>query len=413
MAPTPHVLKGINPKSKDFDHDEAVTACRKWLSGEFGKTNCLQLYNRKKTTCDCMKFLTATNPPTSPGLLDAVAEYMLHWVALPRATQYELLHEWMKVAEFVDQAYPSGEKSKRLYRVPTLGLVGGAGMQHSICKNGLCGLLCVGRRIWKTAAKEPSARAHALNGKGGASSSRGKEMAEVNESLKLFFEELSEEGLPFATRIIRDETGMTTRDDEPDAVTLPPHITKRGCYEKWCFSRGWKITKRSTAKTIYKSSKDYMPREIEAEDEDGISLWPPGSTYGKVVSWPKFLKYWRTEYPKVMIRKKGADTCTDCLILRNEFRLFAARRKRKAAEDDARDEDEDGDSNSDMDISDGESERGDDDIDREEGDFKRSLSNFEKTSQNVSFHLLVLTSLLTIFLLSFIAGYSQSTWGRT
>ena len=38
--------------------------------------------------------------------------------------------------------------------------------------------------------------------------------------------------------------------------------------------------------------------------------------------------------PQLLIRKKGEDTCTDCLILRNKFPLLAPKRKtRKAAED--------------------------------------------------------------------------------
>ena len=60
-------------------------------------------------------------------------------------------------------------------------------------------------------------------------------MKGIHESLKLFFTELLEEGLPFATWIIRNETDMTTPDDNPDDVMLPPRITKRGCYKKWCY----------------------------------------------------------------------------------------------------------------------------------------------------------------------------------
>ena len=104
-------------------------------------------------------------------------------------------------------------------------------------------------------------------------------------------------------------------------------------------------------------------------DGEGISLWPPGSESKRVVSWPKFFQFWKKEFPLLLIRKKGADTCTDCLILNNEFALHAARKKQKAAEE----------NDSDRDISDDESERGDDDIDRDEGELERALSNYEKT----------------------------------
>ena len=110
---------------------------------------------------------------------------------------------------------------------------GADGVEHSICRNGLCALLFVGKIMWQTAAEDPAARTHGLKCKTGGDSSRGKEMKGINESLKLFFTELLEEGLPFATQIIRNETGTTTQDDNPDDVMLPltlkrEDVTKSG-----------------------------------------------------------------------------------------------------------------------------------------------------------------------------------------
>ena len=107
---------------------------------------------------------------------------------------------------------------------------------------------------------------------------------------------------------------------------LPPHVTKHGCYAKWCYLRGWKIEKKSHALTIYRNTKDYTKRSYEEADEDGVSLWPPGTEYKDVVSWPCFLSYWNRKFKCIKVRKKGADTCTDCLILRNEFRMSNNRR---------------------------------------------------------------------------------------
>lgn len=106
-----------------------------------------------------------------------------------------------------------------------------------------------------------------------------------------------------------------------------------------------------------KNPDEYERRVIEEADEDGVSLWPPGSEYKKVVSWTKFHGYWKHNFPEIKIREKGADTCSDCMIFRNEFRSLSHVRRRAAAEDrnadNAKDRDNDMSSDescSDMDI---------------------------------------------------------------
>ena len=69
-------------------------------------------------------------------------------------------------------------------------------------------------------------------------------MKEIYESLHEYFDALEKESLPFATRVIRERTGLHMRDDNPDDVLLPPHMSKHRCYAQWCFSRGWVVKKR-------------------------------------------------------------------------------------------------------------------------------------------------------------------------
>ena len=207
MAITPHALMGLKPNLKPFNYEDSHRACRDWLSGEFSQSNCLQLSSKRHTSCGCMRFLAN---PTVPGVLDAVAAYMIHWASLPRETKYEVLHEWMKVADFIETTFPDPDSRSQGYRLPTSGLARAAGtVEHSICRNGLCALLMVGREMLNTAKKDPSERTHGLKFKTGADSSRGKEMEETNDSLREYFEELEEEGLPFATRIIQQHVMIT------------------------------------------------------------------------------------------------------------------------------------------------------------------------------------------------------------
>ena len=281
------------------------------------------------------------------------------------------------------------------YRLPMRGLPVGIS-QPSICRNALCGMLYVGRKLWKTAMKDTADREHALKGKMDVESGRGKEMAEVYQSLHSFFTEVEDEALPFAMRLLRDETGTNTRDDNVDDVVLPPHVTKHSLYARWCYSRGWKVEKKSSAKTIMKSTKEYTKRDYEPVDEDGISLFPPGSEYGKVISWPSFLRYWKRNFGHVKLRKKGADICTDCLIIMNDFRSCQRRRAactpvpregRDADEDGAEEDDS---SDSDMDISSSDDDDDDDDedtVDDNEAHFERAVEQMRETTRKGIAHV--------------------------
>ena len=132
------------------------------------------------------------------------------------------------------------------------------------------------------------------------------------------------EGVPFAARIIREEFGLTTRDDDPDEVCLPPHLTKHRCYANWCYKRGWKVAKYSKAQSIYKPTPEFDPRSHLLSTGAEDPLWLEGSERMDVCSWPTFLYYWKDHYPKIKVRAKGADTCTECLMYVNSLKLLPA-----------------------------------------------------------------------------------------
>ena len=245
-----------------------------------------------------------------------VAHYMVHWAGLNMVTKREVIYESARVA-----SYLAGEGTavgKLNYIIPTLTFSGDNRLL--ICRNGLCGLLGIGRLAWKTAVNEPN-KIYAQKGLSGGMSSRGKGYIEINQSMTEFFLDLSEEGTPFATRIVCEATGMTLRDDNIDEVVLPPHITKRQCYARWCYERGWIIDKKNTATSVMKLVLEFKERPYDEDDEDGIALFLVGSERRKVCTWATFLNFWNQRFGYIKIRKKGADTCTDCLILTNEFRM--------------------------------------------------------------------------------------------
>eukprot|EP00957_Ditylum_brightwellii_P108188 8254567-Ditylum_brightwellii.AAC.1 len=101
-----------------------------------------------------------------------------------------------------------------------------------------------------------------------------------------FFENLKEEATPFATRIIREKTGLTTRDNNLDDVVLPLHLSMHHCYTMWCWERGWRIKQLSRGQNIYKPVEEYT--RCQFDDEAEVPLWTTGSKSKLVVAWPTF-----------------------------------------------------------------------------------------------------------------------------
>ena len=316
-----HVLLELKPKSKGFDKGDATDLCYHWIiTQSFAPMQCMRARGKshRLTKCTCMNFLQEEEN-TDDAM--KVAQYMVRWNTFNAETRRQLLHQWAQVSCLL-KGMDGG--NNRTYLVPGITVREGE-ESRTICQNGLHGLLNVGRRTWDAAMKDPG-KTDLKKGKTGEQSSRGKQNIEVYNSLKTFFTELKKEALPFATRIVREKTGTTTRDDNPDDLVLAPHVSKHSIYARWCYSRGWKVTKKSSAKSTYHPVKDYEKREYDDEDDDdGLALWPTGSEYMRVVSWPCFLNYWAVHFSMLKVRKKGADTCTDCQVLCNEFRTRKTR----------------------------------------------------------------------------------------
>eukprot|EP00957_Ditylum_brightwellii_P186642 14210170-Ditylum_brightwellii.AAC.1 len=65
---------------------------------------------------------------------------------------------------------------------------------------------------------------------------------------------------------------MNLRDNDPDDIVLPPYMTKQSVYAQWCYSQGWKPTKKSSAKTIYNPVVLYLPRPFDDDKMDSVLL---------------------------------------------------------------------------------------------------------------------------------------------
>ena len=95
-----HPLNGMKPKDKkSFDKAAALNKCKEWLTDVVAEKNCVQLSNKRASSCECMKEFFNSAMATE---IATVAAYIVHWATLQRQTQMELLHEWKKAATFVE-----------------------------------------------------------------------------------------------------------------------------------------------------------------------------------------------------------------------------------------------------------------------------------------------------------------------
>ena len=141
-------------------------------------------------------------------------------------------------------------------------------------------------------------------------------MRRCHDSLDEFFKHLEGGGVLFATRFVREEAGIVVRDDNQNEVALSPHLSKRQLYARWCYDRGWMVEYKSQARSMYESRDKFRSRVHD--DKVEAPLWPTGSEGKPILSWQVFLHYWNTKFPYIKIWKRGADTCTDCLVLTNK-----------------------------------------------------------------------------------------------
>jgi hypothetical protein len=115
MSSSDHILSTIKPYSKDFNSNEALTSCRNWLTSVLAVSNCMQINDKRKLCCNCMKTYLESASYTE---LDALANYMIHWASMHRATQIEVLHEWQQVAAFVKENCNVEVADKQLFFIP-------------------------------------------------------------------------------------------------------------------------------------------------------------------------------------------------------------------------------------------------------------------------------------------------------
>jgi hypothetical protein len=118
-------------------------------------------------------------------------------------------------------------------------------------------------------------------------------------------------GEDYATRFVREATGVGLRKEQEGLVELPSCTSKRQEYARFCFERGWKC--KASAKGSFGAVSQYQAR---MDDDWGDRERLP------VCSWSAFHKIWKDKFPKLKIRNPCEDTCGECMKLRNRVHVL-------------------------------------------------------------------------------------------
>ena len=155
-------------------------------------------------------------------------------------------------------------------------------------------LLECGRSRYTKLTKCIEVGSEPLHGSKGNSNTQISKLKETG--LREFFDDIKEQAAPISTRVVRLETGIELRDNT-DLIELPPYVSRRSLYRRYCEDRGWKQSTSSNG---------------------AISRSASGDTT-EVVSWGTFYWYWKTNYPKLTICCPSKDVCDQCHIFHYQF----------------------------------------------------------------------------------------------
>lgn len=273
------------------------------LNGLAG-SKCFDLEHPKKfVKCTCMSSLQSIITVEEKSI---VASFMHSFAKRDWHGQRLLVVEWMKYGEI---GKATNRHTQNVYLLP-------GSSQHLICKSSLAKLIGWGRYAWNRLMKcmraDTSAPVHALVGRKG-----NKFNISYDIMLRTFFNEIQELSSPRATQIVRivardgDEEELVMRDANNDVTELPSYVTKRCLYKRFVKEYGWDYHSSS------RGAVSLTEREGEAQTE--------------VPSICSFHRFWKEEFPDLIVTKPRADICGDCYIYANQSKYKVASLRRESA----------------------------------------------------------------------------------
>ncbi|CAB9511400.1 hypothetical protein SEMRO_483_G152000.1 [Seminavis robusta] len=325
------VAKLSSKMAKDLEENEgdSLDNLVEYVNSALAKTVCFDLVNKpgRATSCTCLHDL---QEQIDDDDIHSCAKALFLFCKLDYAERKRMVKEWIRsglAAQLMFQGLHR-ESSTRVFLLP-------GSTTRLICRNALCQLIGYGQKAWKGVVKLVKSGddpVHGLKNKPG-NKLNSRSLDHMNE----FFSSMKEHALPRATKIVRTEmvdglnTAIELREEEKDVVELPSSMTKRCLYNRFIGELGWKIKW---------DNKGRLLKKVEIPDKE------QKVTASQLPSWSSFRRFWKKEYPKLVIQKPSADICDQCYVFANKHKYCerhapaAAEKKKNNNKDNEEDSDD-------------------------------------------------------------------------
>ena len=272
---------------------------------------CIDLHHQARITkCLCMEDL---RDEITEEEKDEVVEYLIGYAKLGRQEQRSVIGEWKRHAEANVFLIDGTERRSAKHKVFLLP----GSTTHKICKNSIAKLVGKSKDAWKSIGLKD------VHGLANRRSNHALKTADM-ELLHDYFFSLNALAAPRATKLV---TGLSAdgrhvsvelKDADADLVELPSCHSKRSLYHSYLAEVGWKCTY---------DNKSRMTSMVLLEESTKKTDTP--------VSWPSFCRFWKQNFPKLVIQSPSEDICDDCVVYANRHKYL--RKKRFDLREDAED----------------------------------------------------------------------------
>jgi hypothetical protein len=287
-------------KEKDsFDFGPWETDIAEFLTMMMNSGRCMDLHNAsRETKCMCMEEL---RDHITEEEKDRVVAYLIIYARMAFREQRSLVAEWKRYAASSRMMGGHRTDQHKVFLLP-------GSHTHKICKNAIARIIGKKKVAWNSIGRKEDS--HGLADRPSNHSTRQEDIDLLHD----YFFSLNALGSPRATRIVTtltaDKVATELKDVDTDLVELPSCHSKRSLYNSYLVEVGWHCNY---------DNKSRVTSLVELPDSERKTTTP--------VSWPTFCRYWKNNFPKLVIQKPSEDICDDCVVFANRHKYIGKKRQ--------------------------------------------------------------------------------------